>query len=122
SGSGPAGRAGSATSRGWSAGGSTPPAWGSGSQGSRSRCCSASCPSPSRHPSRRTSLLSCEFGGAVGAAAPVDDLCFVDRVPLVIRRRQAGGAVHRAVDVGDFAARPAHEVVVVVADPRFVPR
>ena len=40
---------------------------------------------------------------------------------MVIGRGQAGGLADRAVDVGDDAARPAHEVVVVVSDPSLEP-
>ncbi len=39
---------------------------------------------------------------------------------VVVGRSQAWRVADRAVDVGDNAARPAHDVVVVVADPGFV--
>ena len=54
--------------------------------------------------------------------APVDDLRLVDGVAGVVAGDQAGGVAHRAVDVGDGAARAADRVVVVVADPALVPR
>ena len=61
-------------------------------------------------------------GRACGAQAPVDDLGLVDRVAVVVGRGQAGRAADGAVDVGDRAARAAHQVVMVVADPRLVAR
>src|SRR4051812_28887706 len=61
-------------------------------------------------------------GGAFGASAPVDDLGLVDPVAGVVGGRQAGGVTDGAVHVDDGAARPADEVVVVVADPSLVPR
>src|SRR5215510_1064414 len=54
--------------------------------------------------------------GAVGAQAPVDDLGLVDREAVVVGRGQAGRLADRAVDVGDGAARPADQVMVVVPD------
>src|SRR5690606_1480731 len=62
----------------------------------------------------------CGGGGAGGAQAPVDDLGLVDHETVVVRRGQAGCGPDRAVDVGDRAARPADDVVVVVTDPRLV--
>ena len=55
-----------------------------------------------------------------GAHAPVDDLGLVDRVAVVRGSGQAGCVTDGAVDVCDGAARPAHDVVVVVGDPRLV--
>ena len=57
---------------------------------------------------------------AVGAQAPVDDLGLVDLEAEVVGRGQAGCVADGAVDVGDDAARPAHHVVVVVADAGFI--
>ena len=72
------------------------------------------------------SSLSWPSGGgwaqAFGAPAPVDDLGLVDLEARVVGRGQAGRVADRAVDVGDGAAGPAHDVVVVVADPRLVAR
>src|SRR5262245_25689596 len=59
-------------------------------------------------------------GRAAGADAPVHDLGLVDREAVVVGRGQARGVADGAVDVGDDAAAPAHDVVVVVADPRLV--
>ena len=59
-------------------------------------------------------------GGAPGAQAPVDDLGLVDHEAVVVRGGQAGRVADGAVDVGDGAARPADDVVVVVADPGLV--
>jgi len=53
---------------------------------------------------------------------PIDDLGFVDLVTRVIGGRQAGGVADRAVDIRDGTAGPAHDVVVVVPDPRLVAR
>ena len=58
--------------------------------------------------------------GAGGAAAPVDDLGLVDLEAARRRRRSGRGLADGAVDVGDRAAGPADDVVVVVADPRLV--
>src|SRR5205814_6669648 len=60
-------------------------------------------------------------GGTGRATAPVDNLGLVDRVAVVVRPGQAGGIADGAVDVGDVPARPAHEEVLVVVDPRLVP-
>ena len=57
-----------------------------------------------------------------GQTAPVDDLGLVDREALLVRGGQARGRAHGAVDIGDGAARPAYDVVVVVPDPRLIPR
>src|SRR4249920_2089537 len=54
--------------------------------------------------------------GAGGAQAPVDDLGLVDHEAMVLGRGEAGRVADGAVDIGDDAARAAHEVVVVVAD------
>src|SRR5262245_65720936 len=59
--------------------------------------------------------------GAVGAQAPVDDLGLVDREAVVVGRGQAGRRADRAVDVGDGAARPAHDVVMIVPDASLEP-
>src|SRR5690348_1091722 len=64
--------------------------------------------------------FSCESGtsgGTVRAQAPVGDVGFVDREALVVGRGQAGCLTDRAVDVRDDAARPAHDVVVIIPDP-----
>src|SRR5271169_2641740 len=55
-------------------------------------------------------------GGTTGAQAPVDDLGLVDREPVVVGSGKAGRLADRAVDVGDDAARAAHDVMVVVPD------
>src|SRR6516164_6122192 len=60
-------------------------------------------------------------GGAVGAQAPVDDLGLVDREAVIVGSGQAGRLADRAVDVGDGAARPAHDVVVIVPDASLEP-
>src|SRR6516162_1984458 len=60
-------------------------------------------------------------GGTVGAQAPVDDLGLVDREAAIVGRGQAGRLAHRAVDVGDDAARAAHDVVMVVPDASLEP-
>src|SRR5258708_22288576 len=60
-------------------------------------------------------------GGTVAAQAPVDDLGLVDREAMIIGSGQARRLADRAVDVSDDAARPAHDVVVVVADPSLEP-
>src|SRR5665811_2591373 len=52
----------------------------------------------------------------------VDDLGLVDREAVVVGRGQAGGGTDGAIDVGEETARPAHDVVVVVTDTRFVAR
>ena len=60
-------------------------------------------------------------GDAVGTSPPVDDLGLVDLVARVVGGGQAGGVTDRAVDVDGLPARPADEVVVVVADAVLVP-
>ena len=56
-------------------------------------------------------------------AQPVDDLGLVDGEAAVVRLRASRAPVaDGAVDVGDVAAGAAHDVVVVVADPRLVAR
>src|ERR1700759_4433262 len=60
-------------------------------------------------------------GRAVGAQAPEDDLGLVDREPVVVGSGQAGRLPHDPVPVDDRATRPAHDVVVVVADAPFEP-
>src|SRR5207302_9717366 len=60
-------------------------------------------------------------GRAVGAQAPVDDLGLVDREAVVVGRGQARGLADRAVDVSDDAARPAHDVVMIVPDTSLEP-
>ena len=65
----------------------------------------------------------CRYGfvlQAAGAAAPVDDLGLVDGEAVVVTRMQARTLADRAVDVGDGAALPADDVVVVVSDPQLV--
>src|SRR4051812_13138895 len=57
---------------------------------------------------------------AFGAAAPVDDLCFVDFVAGVVGRSQAWHVPDGAVDVDHPPAGAADQVMVVVADPVFV--
>ena len=52
---------------------------------------------------------------AIGAMAPEDDFGFVHLVPGVIRWLEAGGVAGGAVGVDHAAARPADEVVVIVA-------
>src|SRR5690349_8488705 len=66
-------------------------------------------------------LARCSFwlviAHALGAAAPEDDLGFVDLEARVVRRGQARRIAHRAVDVDHPAAASADEVVMIVADP-----
>ena len=52
--------------------------------------------------------------------SPVGDLGLVDRELRVASRGQAGSVTDGTVDIGDDTARPAHEVVMVVPDPRLV--
>src|SRR4051812_26972428 len=59
-------------------------------------------------------------GGARRAQAPEDDLGLVDCVAVGVGGRQARDLADGTVDVGDGAARAAHQVVVVVADPYLV--
>src|SRR6185312_10440391 len=72
-------------------------------------------------PNNPRSLMCSTLAPATRADAPVRDLGLVDdeagRVDRVETRGGAGGAV----DVGDLAAEPAHQVVMVVADPGLVP-
>src|SRR3954453_5119585 len=62
------------------------------------------------------------LSGAFRTQTPIDDLGLVDREAVVIGGGQARRAADGAVDVGDHAARAAHDVVMVVADPRLVAR
>ena len=57
---------------------------------------------------------------AGGAAAPVDDLGFVDLEAVVVVGGEAGHLADGAVDVERGAAAAADQVVVVVADPVLV--
>src|SRR5918999_668641 len=57
-------------------------------------------------------FISPSLLGTVGAQAPVDDLGLVDRIAVGVGRGQAGRVADGAVDIGDGAARAAHEVVV----------
>ncbi len=107
----PSGRAGRATSRGWTAGGG-PSARGRRSRGSRSR--TRASPSLASISFRAWSLVPAS--DAVGAAAPVDDLGLVDLVARVVGRGEARHLADRAVDVDGPTAGAADEVVVVVAD------
>src|SRR3984893_16456649 len=59
--------------------------------------------------------------GTVGGQGPVDELGLVDREAVVVGRGQARGLADRAVDVSDDAARPAHDVVVIVPDASLEP-
>src|SRR2546430_3600005 len=59
--------------------------------------------------------------GAVGAQAPVDDLGLLDREAVGVGRGQAGRLADRAVDVSDDAARPAHDVGMIVPDAPLQP-
>src|SRR5579875_1426348 len=58
-------------------------------------------------------------GGAGGAQAPVDHLGLVDHVTVMLSGRQAWHLPDGTVDVGDRAARAAHDVVVVVGHAGF---
>jgi len=60
--------------------------------------------------------------GTAGAQAPVDDLGLINREAVVVGRGQAGCLADRAGDVSDDTARPAHDVVVVVANASLEPR
>ena len=73
-------------------------------------------------PSNRMSDGGAVRAEAVGAAAPVDDLGFVDLVAGVVGGGEARRVADGAVDVDHATARAADEVVVVVADPVLVPR
>ena len=64
---------------------------------------------------RRT--LSCR--DAIGTAAPVDDLGFIDLVAGVVGSGQARGGTDRAVDVDHPSAGSADQMMMVVADPVF---
>ena len=57
---------------------------------------------------------------ALGASAPVDDLGLVDLEAVVVGGSQAWRGADGAIDIGDGAAGPAHDVVVVVAHPSLV--
>src|SRR5664279_4642762 len=59
-------------------------------------------------------------GGARGAHAPVGDLGLVDREAVVVGRGQAGRGAYGAVDIGHVTTRLAHDVVVVVRNPRLI--
>lgn len=59
---------------------------------------------------------------AVGAGAPEDDFGFIDREAVVMRRLQARGIAHRAVDVDGGVATTADQVVMVISHPSFVKR
>src|ERR1700712_3983448 len=59
---------------------------------------------------------------ALGAEPPEDDLGLVDDEAVVVRRGQAWRGPGDTVDVRDRPTGPAHDVVVVVPDPRLVPR
>src|SRR5690606_25820091 len=59
-------------------------------------------------------------GGTGGAQAPIDDLGLLDHEASAVGSGQAGHVADGAVDVGDDAARPAHDVVVVVTDPGLI--
>ena len=67
-------------------------------------------------------IQGCASRGTLRTLAPVDDLGLVDLVARVVGGRQAGGVADRAVDIADGTARPAYDVVVVIPDPRLVPR
>jgi len=54
---------------------------------------------------------------AVGAAAPVDDLGFVDLIAAVVSRPETRRGSDDALHVHQAAARAADKVMVVVADP-----
>lgn len=60
--------------------------------------------------------------GAVGAQAPVHDLGLVDHETVVVGRGQARRMTDSTVDIGDDATRPADDVMMVVPDPRLIPR
>src|SRR5690606_33408882 len=59
---------------------------------------------------------------AAGAGAPVDDLRLLDHEAVIDQSGETRGLSDGAVDVGDRAARAAHDVVVVVAHPRLIAR
>jgi hypothetical protein len=63
---------------------------------------------------------SCGHILALRAQTPIRDVGFVDGKAVRLRRVQAGSLSDGAVDVTDGTARPAHHVVVVVADTIFV--
>ncbi len=56
------------------------------------------------------------------ANAPEDDFSFVNLVARSVGRGDTRSLLDVAVDVGDLAAGPADQVVVVVTDAPFVPR
>src|SRR5580692_590958 len=58
---------------------------------------------------------------AVAAQAPVKDLGLVNREAVVIGWGQAGCLADRAVDVSDDTARPAHDMMMVIADTPLEP-
>ena len=53
---------------------------------------------------------------ALGTAAPVGDLGFVDLIPVVVFRRQTRGIANCAVDIDQTAADSTDQMVVVVAN------
>jgi hypothetical protein len=59
---------------------------------------------------------------AFWASAPIDDLCFVDLEPGIVRGRQAGRSTVGAFDVDDPPTSSADQMVVVVADFMFEAR
>ena len=58
----------------------------------------------------------------VGAQSPESDFGLLDEEAGIVGRDQARSLTDRAVDIDDEIARAAHQVMVVVADPPFVPR
>ena len=61
-------------------------------------------------------------GFAVGASAPVDDFCFIDREAGVVGCGEAWFMASGAIDVRGFSAFATNHMVVVVADSVFVQR
>src|SRR5690242_6271067 len=63
---------------------------------------------------------------AIGAQAPVDDFGLVEyeaiKDVVVVGGGEARSVTDGTVDVGDDPAGPAHDVVMVVADARFIAR
>ena len=59
-------------------------------------------------------------GFAVGASAPVDDFCFIDREARVVGCGEAWFMTGRAIDVRGFSATATNHMVVVVTDSVFV--
>src|SRR5699024_5511327 len=56
-----------------------------------------------------------------GAQAAEGDFGLLDEEAGIVGRAQARSLTDRAVDIDDEIARAAHQVMVVVADPPFVP-